>query len=655
MPVLNENGAFSLTNLETAAKQKRKNRWGSTLTPINMLTGSRPTMRQAPESSAAKKQKLAGKDKKPDFKVGKFKPFKGQMMGAGRDKVKEFMDNAIVEGLGQDKDLNLDDKAKSKHLNYLIALCFNKRDIEDGAGERDLSYYMFIELYFKFPETMLKLLKLWVYDYGSLLDLNKISCIIAEDLKQQANEDVTIELYKNLKNEIIKIYADSFNDDKQKLNAAKWAPRINKSVDRLTNLGKDLANFMFPPSIEDQDNSLTKKSKMNASYKCYRTKLTIENSENLEVKMCAKEFTHIGDNLTKIPGKAMSQYRFAFMDEYKYGEKAKTRRHELNDERTYLRDQLSKLTKRAIENPELNLIKGGKTMQPHELIREVYNNQNNNDYQVSPVHEAQWEALKSTTKKAGSLQNTVVMSDVSGSMGGIPMEVSIALGLLIAEIQEGAWSRRVMTFSEDPAWFEIPKEGGLKEKVVALSRAPWGGSTDMEKAIMLVLDLAKENNIKQEDMPKNFIILTDMHFNEATSRYVWNSATRSYERPENQCQFNVYKKRFEDAGYEFPVIIFWNLRSNNITFQNESDQEGFINLAGFSIALLKSILAGDSLDLTQMSPIDMLLETLSKKRYDKVFKIIEECNSEGVLSGFEKWSFEDDNNYEKEVGDKMKD
>merc|ERR1711963_900153 len=115
------------------------------------------------------------------------------------------------------------------------------------------------------------------------------------------------------------------------------------------------------------------------------------------------------------------------------------------------------------------------------------------------------------------------------------MEVSIALGMMIAEVQEGAWANRVMTFSENPSWFALPRESfddktkdaSLKEKVTALAGAPWGMGTNMEKAFDLVLEVAQANNIPKEMMPKQFIILTDMCWNEATQPYDY-YGTRSY-------------------------------------------------------------------------------------------------------------------------------
>ena len=661
MPILNANGAFALTSKEMAEKQNRENKWGASLLPLSILTGSRPVQRQAPDSKRAKKAKLEGKPKKEDFKLSKFKPFKGQNCGASVDQINELVDQCISDL--ENENFSFTEADKSKQLNYLAALICHKRDIEDGAGERDLSYNMLINFFMKYPDQGEVLVKLFAFTYGSLNDLNKISEIIAEELGKTKNSMADwptsdLEERKKILNRmdkcLVDIYVSAFNDHKnQKKNAAKWAPRIGKHTDRISKLGQKLCYALYPPGVQENDSVSVKKKKQNQSQKLYREFLSLNNSGNLEQNMCSKNWSEIGkeDYLSKIPGKAMSKYRYAFLDEFKYGEKSGERRHTLDEERTLLRENLKALTTKALENPEQasKLIKGSKTMQPHELVREIYSNMRNPSYEVSPVHEAQWVAMREKIKEKGSLSDTIVMSDVSGSMSGIPMEVSIALGMMIAEVQEGAWANRVMTFSENPSWFALPRESfydktkdaSLKEKVTALAGAPWGGSTNMEKAFDLVLEVAKANNIPNEMMPKQFIILTDMCWNTATRAYNYNS--RSYN---SEPQLKIYKKRFEDAGYDFPVIVLWTLRANDVTYQNESNDLGVINLAGFSIALLKSILEGSELDLTKMTACDMLLETLSKKRYDEVFDGIKEVSQEGSpFLEFEKWNFDDKKNY----------
>lgn len=647
MPITNKNGAFALTSNEVAEKQNRINKWGGSLLPLSMLTGSRPIQREAPESRRAKKAKLAGKVKKEEFKVSKFKAFKGQMMGANEDTVVD----SVNQVLSDITEFSFTDADSSKQLNYLAALICHKRDIEDGAGERDLSYQMLIKFFESYPAQGEVLVRLFGMVYGSLNDLNKMSEILSDELNKKSSsgefDESRRENLVRMEQAIVQTYKEAFeNHLNQKKNAAKWAPRIGKHTDRISKLGQKLAYALYPPGIKEDESISSQKKKQNASQKLYREFLSLNNSGNLEQNMCAKNYEEIGKEkyLSTIPGKAMSKYRYAFLDEFKYGTKAGERRHTLDEERTMLRENLKALTQKAIDNPEMaqKLIKGGKTMQPHELIRDIYQNMRNPAYEVSPIHEAQWVAMRQKTKESGSLSDTIVMSDVSGSMGGIPMDVSIALGMMIAEVQDGIWANRLLTFDDNPSWFALPgKEANLKEKVRALAEAPWGGSTNMEKAFQLVLDVAKTNNVPKESMPKQMIILTDMCWNEATRSY--NYETQNYDA---KPQLKIFKQRFEDAGYDFPVIILWNLRSSDISFQNESNDEGVINLAGFSIALLKSILEGSELDLTKMTPCDMLLDTLSKKRYDQVFEGIKKVSGDGSpFAGFNKWNFDDLSNY----------
>ena len=191
----------------------------------------------------------------------------------------------------------------------------------------------------------------------------------------------------------------------------------------------------------------------------------------------------------------------------------------------------------------------------------------------------------------------------------------------------------------------------------------WGGTANLEKSLKLILNLAVENKIPQKDMPKNFLILTDMGFEEALNQPVYDHKTNTYSDPP-ALNFGKFKELYAEKGYILPTIILWNINGKNInvenanannanannananTANNNANETGVITLAGFSISLLKSILQGPgNLDLTRMTPIDNILNTLNKERYDKVFEIIKEVDEKEELRGFEKWDFEDGRNY----------
>ena len=135
------------------------------------------------------------------------------------------------------------------------------------------------------------------------------------------------------------------------------------------------------------------------------------------------------------------------------------------------------------------------------------------------------------------------------------MLVSIALGLIIAEVQTSeAWKNRILTFDSNPVWHEVDPEDNLCQKIQKLQNAPWGGSTNLQKAVDLVVEVAKSAGLTQDEMPKSLIILTDMCFDSAVG-YGENQNTH----------VEIAQKKFIKAGFQPPVIILWNLRSNDIT------------------------------------------------------------------------------------------
>ncbi|CAK9160058.1 unnamed protein product [Ilex paraguariensis] len=70
---------------------------------------------------------------------------------------------------------------------------------------------------------------------------------------------------------------------------------------------------------------------------------------------------------------------------------------------------------------------------PHEIIVSL------KDGDGGQVAELQWARLVDDLKKKGILRNCIAVCDVSSSMNGIPMEVCVALGLLISELSEDPW------------------------------------------------------------------------------------------------------------------------------------------------------------------------------------------------------------------------
>jgi uncharacterized protein with von Willebrand factor type A (vWA) domain len=67
----------------------------------------------------------------------------------------------------------------------------------------------------------------------------------------------------------------------------------------------------------------------------------------------------------------------------------------------------------------------------------------------------QWNGIVEEVRKYGTMDRAVVVSDVSGSMEGEPMQVSIALGLLVSQLAAEPYRNKVITFDEEPQFWDL--------------------------------------------------------------------------------------------------------------------------------------------------------------------------------------------------------
>lgn len=226
----------------------------------------------------------------------------------------------------------------------------------------------------------------------------------------------------------------------------------------------------------------------------------------------------------------------------------------------------------------------GKQMYPHELVTQAMKSN-----QRDLVVECQWNSIMDGIKELGSLSKSIVLSDVSGSMSGTPMQVSIALGLLISEVSSGPFNNMIITFESNPKFHHVTGET-FQERVRNVSRMSWGGSTNFQAALQLVLDMAIKENVPQSDMPDKLFVISDMQFNQADSNYSTNH--------------QALVEKFTKAGYECPMIIYWNVRSNTTDFPALADTPGVALLAGYSPSLLKVVMDGCEIDESAMPIVD---------------------------------------------------
>ena len=141
---------------------------------------------------------------------------------------------------------------------------------------------------------------------------------------------------------------------------------------------------------------------------------------------------------------------------------------------------------------------------PHQIISQLLN-----DSEGEEVAELQWARMVDDLAKKGKLKNSLAVCDVSGSMSGTPMEVCVALGLLVSELSEEPWKGKVITFSENPE-LHIVTGSSLREKTQFVREMEWGMNTDFQIVFDRILEVAVENNLTDDQMIKRLFVFSDM-------------------------------------------------------------------------------------------------------------------------------------------------
>lgn len=290
----------------------------------------------------------------------------------------------------------------------------------------------------------------------------------------------------------------------------------------------------------------------------------------VEQRMSAREWNTI--NYPAVPSRAMMNYRKAFA------------RH---DEERF--------------NEYLNKVQTGEqkinsaTLYPYDIVEKIlYHNED------SKVLEAQWNNLPNYVN--GDV-NAVVMADVSGSMSwnsGRPLATSIGLAMYFAERNKGAYHNLFMTFSGNPKFVEI-KGKTITQKINFISRADWGNNTDLEKALLKILDVAIENRCSQEEMPKSLIVISDMEIDCCTNQ-------------KHRENFYDYVSRvYEEHGYKIPNVVFWNVNSRHDVFLADKDRKGVQLVSGQSASTFKNLIG-----CVDKTPVEMMYAVLNSERYQEI-------------------------------------
>lgn len=296
-------------------------------------------------------------------------------------------------------------------------------------------------------------------------------------------------------------------------------------------------------------------------------KLLVGLTKVVEQQMASGDWANI--KYESVPSKAMSTYSKSFA------------KHDT----TRFNDFIEEAKK---GNTKIN----SSVLYPYELVRKVRTDKN--------TAIAQWNQLPDFI--GDDKTNFLVVADTSGSMRNSsnpqPYDVSTSLAIYLSEKSKGIFKDVFITFSEKP---EIQKLSGDLHDKVNQFREINASNTNLDSVFDLILNSAKKHNLTQSDLPNYVVILSDFQFDRACTN-------------SNHTAFEMIKDKYRVAGYEMPMLIFWNLNASGNSTPVTFNTDGVALVSGFSPSIMKSVLSG------KMNPIDMMMDAISKPIYEPLGK-----------------------------------
>lgn len=436
---------------------------------------------------------------------------------------------------------------------------FFARDVRQGMGERRLFRTCMKYLASVHPVVARRLVPL-IPEYGRWDDL---FCLMGTEAEDRVVNFIRIQLCQDIEN---------MHTGKPVSLCAKWMPSENcSSADK-----RRTASYL--------------RTRLGYSPESYRKMLSALR-KHLRVVECDMSSNRWEDiNYAAVPSRANLQYGDAFM------------RHDP--------ERRSEFVQKALYGDEKM---NASVLFPHEIVHKYADRRFGAyyKYDVKPELEALWRNLPDVVPPDAS---TMVVADGSGSMltcvdrhsGVTALDVANALAIYFAERLHGPYKNRYITFSDSPRYVDLSKADSLLKKVLIAFKHDEVGSTNVEAVFDLVLKTAVDNRLRQEELPRNILIISDMEFNQAT--WGWG---------EHKTLFGAIKRKFREHGYSLPRLVFWNVASRSHIVPMQTNPMGVALVSGFSPNVASMVMSG------KLDPHEVLMEKLGSKRYDPVRELLE--------------------------------
>ncbi|KAF3225081.1 hypothetical protein TWF106_002961 [Orbilia oligospora] len=387
--------------------------------------------------------------------------------------------------------------------------------------------------------------------------------------------------------------------------AGKWAPTPGCSHDRITNISTAISqllhssrepqSWIYPSSLSNFDHTEPLSVEQARTLRSYLQRWFLQplraQSKCPEPLMSANKWSSI--NYSHVPSVCMSNNSKRFM------------KHDYERFSKYMFDV--SIGKKTI---------AGATLLPHEILMRLMEydmdlnlvdkekaekedgvdrlTKNFLETQIA-VASAQWNTLVDRLRQSGSIENSIAICDVSGSMGVLneykgrkdpmPLFPALAMSILLATLAKPPFDKGFITFSANPEYVKLNELAGMANNMRKMVGTSWSMNTDLQKVFTeLLLPLAKKHNVKKEDMIKRLFVFSDMQFDLGTVDYYNKLAGEKW-----GTTYDTIKKEYEAAGYDVPEIVYWDLGKAD-TVEVNADREGVAMMKGFSAGMMKVFL-----------------------------------------------------------------
>lgn len=566
-----------------------------------------------------------------------------------RQEVKYHLDTAVQRAhTGED-------------IMRLVVAAMDFRDPRNGKGCKDVGVFMLLELFKHYPELVKSLVE-FTPEFGCVQDYWKMIKFINQEIDASKTPAEVRKFYNPLVEEIAKHFWIALDKDfviltqfETKYTEAERASHMDELRTQLSNAGK------WAPSEKSHYGSKVhwfietgegRQQKLSLYKYLIHIKFGAHNPnlykrarglfskmrkicEVTEVKMCAKQYSEI--DFKKVPGKCMLKSRKAFSNETKVPLEA----FELETGNRFPQDE-DRVTARKNLIEFLPKMKNGGTLAAYEIIRLLKNDRISSTEEK--VIESLWKAmvqrtreniqayikdirLKKAEKKGVPVEDVDVedlgfdqvlsMIDVSGSMAGATagegftcMDLSVSLGIVTSELNEGGFKHMALSFESTPKMHYFVHSDGREftiwEKYQDIMSTIDGYSTDIGKAMDLILDIAKKNSVPAGDLP-SLVIYSDEGFDTQVRKHTETAQTGYWGGEQMTTSvwnttYDNFCAKFTAAGYhDMPMIYFWNLRLGGTSYhghQVKVDRKGVSMVNGWSNSSFKAVMSGQEIIAT---------------------------------------------------------